>query len=278
LMQVYGQALDSIAASRKRNVEGQLDLFGFGMEGDTPSASGVTRLDLPNLPEFAPEELMRMEKETTGLYLTGHPMDQYRELARRAGAVTIGGLKADFAREDGPQEFQDNQKLTVAGVISAYKTRTTKNNTLMAYIDLEDNTGGMELLCFSRVLDESMAHIRENNAVLVTGRVSVRDEKEPQIMVDSIRPLTDADFAADTPKKSGGAGEAQNQKLWLKIPTREDPRMEKIKLVLSFFPGKQKVILCFEDCGRRVGTWCQIHPALVADLKERLGEKNVVVT
>ena len=277
LMQVYGQALDSIAASRKRNVEGQLDLFGFGMEGDTPSASGVTRLDLPNLPEFAPEELMRMEKETTGLYLTGHPMDQYRELARRAGAVTIGGLKADFAREDGPQEFQDNQKLTVAGIISAYKTRTTKNDTLMAYIDLEDNTGGMELLCFSRVLDESMAHIRENNAVLVTGRVSVRDEKEPQIMVDSIRPLTDADFAADTPRKSGGASVTQDQKLWLKIPTREDPRMEKIKLVLSFFPGRQQVILYYADCKKKVGTWAQIHPALVADLKERLGEENVVV-
>jgi len=277
LMQVYGQALDSIAASRKRNVEGQLDLFGFGMEGDTPSASGVTRLDLPNLPEFAPEELMRMEKETTGLYLTGHPMDQYRELARRAGAVTIGGLKADFAREDGPQEFQDNQKLTVAGVISAYKTRTTKNNTLMAYIDLEDNTGGMELLCFSRVLDESMAHIRENNAVLVTGKVSVRDEKEPQIMVDSIRPLTDGDFTAGAPRKSGNTPAAQDRKLWLKIPTREDPRMEKIKLVLSFFPGKQQVILYYADCKKKVGTWAQIHPALVADLKERLGEENVVV-
>ena len=277
LMQVYGQVLDSIAASRKRNVEGQLDLFGFGMEEESHSGSGMTRLVLPNLPEFAPEELMRMEKETTGLYLTGHPMDQYRELARRAGAVTIGGLKADFAREDGPQEFQDNQRLTVAGVISGYKTRTTKNNTLMAYIDLEDNTGGMELLCFSRVLDESMAHIRENNAVLVTGKVSVRDEKEPQIMVDSIRPLTDGDFAAGAPRKSGNTPAAQDQKLWLKIPTREDPRMEKIKLVLSFFPGKQQVILYYADCKKKVGTWAQIHPALVADLKERLGEENVVV-
>ena len=147
----------------------------------------------------------------------------------------------------------------------------------MAYIDLEDNTGGMELLCFSRVLDESMAHIRENNAVVVSGRISARDEKEPQIMVDSIRPLTDADFAREEPRRRGAPPVAEDQKLWLKIPTRNDPRMEKIKLVLSFFPGKQQVILYYADCKRKVGTWAQIHPALVADLKERLGDENVVV-
>jgi len=218
-----------------------------------------------------------MEKETTGLYLTGHPMDQYRELSRRAGAVTIGSIKADFGREEGPQEYQDGQKATVAGVISAFKTRTTKNNTLMAYIDLEDNTGGMELLCFSRVLDTSMNHIRENNAVLVTGRISARDEKEPQIMVDSIRPLTELTFAPETPRPAAPGVAPGEQKLWLRVPNREDPRMEVVKKVFSFFPGRQKAVIYYEDCGVRVGAWCQIHPALVEDLKERFGEKNVVV-
>ena len=280
LLHVYGQVLDSIAASRKRNVEGQLDLFGFGMEEDNSDAPSAARIQLPPLPEFAPEELMRMEKETTGLYLTGHPMDQYRDLARRVGAVTVGAVKADFSREDGPQEFHDNQKITVAGVVTTYKTRTTKNNTLMAYVELEDNTGGLELLCFSRVLDESGAYIRENAPILVTGRISVRDEKEPQIMVDTIRPLTDLTFPSDTPAPQR-ARQAQSdqppRKLWLRFPDRNDPRLEKVKLALSFFPGKEQAVLYFEDCGRRVGTWCQIHPALVDDLKERLGEKNVIV-
>ena len=280
LLHVYGQVLDSIAASRKRNVEGQLDLFGFGLDADDASSAPATRIQLPPLPEFAPEELMRMEKETTGLYLTGHPMDQYRDLARRVGAVTVGAVKADFSREEGPQEFHDNQKVTVAGVVTTYKTRTTKNNTLMAYVELEDNTGGLELLCFSRVLDESGAYIRENAPILVTGRISVRDEKEPQIMVDTIRPLTDLTFPSDTPA-SQRARQAQSdqppRKLWLRFPDRNDPRLEKVKLALSFFPGKEQAVLYFEDCGRRVGTWCQIHPALVDDLKERLGEKNVIV-
>ena len=211
-----------------------------------------------------------MEKEVTGLYLSGHPMDQYRELARRRGAVTIGSILADFGREEGPQTYQDGQRVAIAGVISTYKTRTTRNNTLMAYVNLEDDTAAMELLCFSRVLDESGGFIRENNAILAMGKISVRDEKEPQLMVDAIRPLSEDPMAAQ-PAAGGG------QKLWLRIPSREDPRMRKIKLALSFFPGEEQVILYYEDCQKRVGTRCQIHPALVADLKERLGEANVVV-
>ena len=209
-----------------------------------------------------------MEKETTGLYLSGHPMDQYREQAKAVGAVTIGSILGDFAREDGPRQYRDEQRVTIAGVIATYKTRTTRNNTLMAYVNLEDDTASMELLCFSRVLNESGSYIRENSAVLVTGKISVRDEKEPQIMVDSIRPLGDLEPEAEAGKE---------EKLWLRLPSREDPRLRKIRLALSFFPGESQVILYFEDCKKRVGSRCQIHPALVADLKERLGEKNVIV-
>ena len=264
LMQVYGQVLDGIAESRRRNVEGQLDLFGMG--GQEEQNVVQPALVLPDIPEYSAAELMTMEKETTGLYLTGHPMDQYRELVRRRGAVPIGSIMTDFAREEGPQEYRDGQRVIVAGIVAAYKTRTTRNNTLMAYVNLEDDTGGMELLCFSRVMDESGGYIRDNSALLVTGKISVRDEKEPQIMVDSIRPLSDL-----------GEPDQQEQVLWLRLPSREDPRMRKVRLALSFFPGEQQAILYFEDCKKRVGTRCQIAPSLVKEMKERLGENNVVV-
>ena len=264
LMQVYGQVLDGIAESRRRNVEGQLDLFGMG--GQEEQNVVQPALVLPDIPEYSAAELMTMEKETTGLYLTGHPMDQYRELVRRRGAVPIGSIMTDFAREEGPQEYRDGQRVMVAGIVAAYKTRTTRNNTLMAYVNLEDDTGGMELLCFSRVMDESGGYIRDNSALMVTGKISVRDEKEPQIMVDSIRPLSDL-----------GEPDQQEQVLWLRLPSREDPRMRKVRLALSFFPGEQQAILYFEDCKKRVGTRCQIAPSLVKEMKERLGENNVVV-
>ena len=264
LMQVYGQVLDGIAAARKRNVEGQLDLFGFG--GGEEESSPLPTLVLPDLPEYTPQELMNMEKETTGLYLSGHPMDQYRELAKGFGAVTIGSILSDFAREDGPREYRDDQRVSIAGVIATYRTRTTRNNTLMAYVMLEDDTASMELLCFSRTLNESGSFIRENSAILATGKISVRDDKEPQLMVDTIRPLSNLEEAA------GG-----NQTLYLRLPAREDPRLRKVRLALSFFPGESQVVLYFEDCKKRVGSRCEIHPALIKDLTERLGEKNVVV-
>ena len=264
LMQVYGQVLDGIAAARKRNVEGQLDLFGFG--GGEEESSPLPALVLPDLPEYTPQELMSMEKETTGLYLSGHPMDQYRELAKGFGAVTIGSIMSDFAREDGPREYRDDQRVSIAGVIATYRTRTTRNNTLMAYVMLEDDTASMELLCFSRTLNESGGLIRENSAILATGKISVRDDKEPQLMVDTIRPLSNLEETA------GG-----NQTLYLRLPAREDPRLRKVRLALSFFPGESQVVLYFEDCKKRVGSRCEIHPALIKDLTERLGEENVVV-
>ena len=267
LMEVFGQVLDGIAASRKRNVEGQLDLFGMG--GGEAEQAALPALHLANIPEYTPQQLMTMEKEVTGLYLTGHPMDAYREAARRRGAVTIGSILSDFAREDGPAVYRDGQLVKVAGVISTYKTRTTRNNTLMAYVSLEDDTGGMELLVFARALDQSGGYIRENQAILASGRISVRDEKEPQLMADEIRPL-------DTPEAEERR-EAGERKLFIRLPGPDDPRTRKVKLALSFFPGEQPVVLYYQDIRKQSKGYCMIHPSLLADLRERLGEENVVV-
>ena len=266
LLAVFGQVLDGIAASRKRNLEGQLDLF--GMSEDVAGTAAVT-MQLPDLPEFTAQERMSMEKETTGLYLSGHPMDSYREAARRRGAVSIGSITADFAREGGPVQYSDEQRVTVAGIISRYKTKTTRNNSLMAYVTVEDDTGAMELLVFSRTLGESGNYIRENSPVIVTGKLSVRDEKEPQILCDTLRPLGDLEEEVQT--------NGQGQRLYLKIPGRDDPRMRKIELVLSMFPGDSQAVLYFEDSKKRLGTPCVVHPALVNEMKELLGPDRVVV-
>ena len=268
LLAVFGQVLDGIAASRKRNLEGQLDLFGMS---EATGADAPVAMQLPDLPEFTAQERMSMEKETTGLYLSGHPMDAYREAARRRGAVSIGAIMTDFAQEGGPTRFADEQRVTVAGIISRYKTKTTRNNSLMAYVTLEDDSGGMELLVFSRTLSESGNYIRENSPVLVTGKISVRDEKEPQILCDTLRPLGDLE---EEVKAAAGPG---GQKLYLKIPCREDPRMRKVELVLSMFPGDGQAVLYFEDTQKRLGTPCMVHPALVNEMKELLGPDRVVV-
>ena len=268
LIQIAGAVMDSIAQSVRDNISGQLDLFGdFNDEGEKPPAV----IPIPEVEEFTPMEKMAMEKETTGLYLSGHPMDSYRDAVRRIGAVPLGAVMADFAQEGGPQRFQDNQMITVAGVVESHRTRTTKNNALMSYIQLEDDTGSMELMAFQKALDSGGAYIKDNAALVVRGRISVRDEKDPQLMVESIRPISDLNTmgAKDPP--------AKDRKLWVKVKSADDPILEKIRLILTMFPGNQQMILYCEKEKKRIGASCLIHEALVDELTERLGKENVVV-
>ena len=200
-------------------------------------------------------------------------MDDYRELARQHRAAPMGAILADFDREEGPETYRDGQRVTLAGVVATVKTKTTKNNTLMAYVTLEDDTGSMELLCFSRTLAESGSFLAEGTAVLVEGKLSVRDDKAPQLMCDRVRPLTDQGMAEPTEQDSP----ALPGKLYIKIPSADDPRMRKVGLVLSMFPGNQQIVLYCADTQKRLGAAAQLHPALLAELREMFGAENVVV-
>jgi DNA polymerase-3 subunit alpha len=145
----------------------------------------------------------------------------------------------------------------------------------MSYITLEDDTGTMELLAFQRVLDEGGGYVKENAPLLVRGRISLRDEKEAQIMADSIRPLTDLDIPGgrDPKEEPGSAG----KKLYVRLPSEQDPIRRRIELLLTMFPGSDRIILYFEDTKKRVGAPCLLHESLLAELRELLGEENVVV-
>jgi len=273
LLAVSEKTMDAIAKDKRDTIEGQYDLFG-GCEGSVGSAPEIP---LPNIPEFSRQELMKMEKETTGLYLTGHPMDDYRELARQYRAAPMGSILADFDREEGPETYRDGQKVTLAGVVASAKTKTTKNNSLMAYVTLEDDTGAMELLCFSRTLAESGPFLAEGTAVLAEGRLSVRDEKAPQLMCDRVRPLNPqmAEEAAQRQNVSGG--QAVQGTLYVKVPSAEDPLLRKTRLILNMFPGTQRVILLCADTRKQLGATAQLHPALLEELRELFGPENVVV-
>ena len=261
LIQIAGAVIDSIAQSARDNISGQLDLFGdFDEQGQKAPAV----IPIPEVPEFTPMEKMAMEKETTGLYLSGHPMDSYREAARRVGAVPIGAVMSDFSSEEGPQRFRDNQMITVAGVVASARTRMTKNNTLMSYVQLEDDSGTMELMAFQRALDQGGAYIKDNAALVVKGRISVRDEKEPQLMVESIRPISDLDAPGEK------APPPQDRKLWVKVKSAKDPVLERIRLILTMFPGTQQMILYCEAEKKRIGARCLIHEGLVLELEELL--------
>ncbi len=282
LVQICGAVIDSISQAARDNISGQMDLFGDPDEG---GEARPVSIPIPDIEEFSARERMAMEKETTGLYLTGHPMDEYRAAVKKIGASPIGAVMNDFAAEDGPRSFADGQYITVAGVVAGARTRPTKNNSLMSYITLEDDTGAMEVIAFQRVLDQSSMFIKDNAALIVRGRISVRDEKEPQLMADTIRPIEEADSMKAAAARPDGAPKpaphgddpAAQQKLWVKLPAADDPRIKRIELILTMFPGQQQMVIYCAREKRKLTARCIIHDSLVAELKEMLGEENVVV-
>ena len=266
LLDAYEQLLDSLARNRRKNLEGQFDLFSQNQEKPEP-----VELVLRDIPEFSAQERMAMEKEITGLYLSGHPMDDYQDIARQRGAVPIGQVLEDAALPDGPQQVQDGQSLTLAGVVASVKTKTTRNRSLMAYVVLEDATGNLEMTVFSRLLEECGSYLQVNMPLLAQGKLILREDKAPQFLCDQLTPLV------QVPGQPARQHKVLAGRLYLRFSGQADPRLERVKDLFGLFPGQQGAVLYLAAEGRRLGARCQIHTAMVRELQELLGEENVVV-
>ncbi len=260
LLHVYEAVMDTVADNQRRNLTGQLGLFELE---DAPA----TQVQLPNIPELRKQDLMSMEREATGLYLTGHPMDEYRARLRQSGVVPIGnivGPEADTA-------YGDEQVVSVAGVVQSVRMKTTRNNAMMAYVMLEDDTGAIELLVFSRSLSQYGGFLQENSLVMVTGKISVREEKDPQILLNQATPL-----ASMTQMPAAQLPQRQIGKLYLRLPSENDPAFPKSKAILHMFPGPVPVVLYFSDTGVRRGSTCQPEEIMLQEFRRLLGEDSVV--
>jgi len=285
LLAIFSGLMDAIQSDRRGNLDGQYDLFG--------GTEQVEDLELPKLPPLTAREKMLMEREVTGLYLSGHPMDDYRTRVRQAGAAPLVDIMAAFEGGEETGAYKDGQNVLVAGVVSAFKTKTTKNNSLMAYVTLEDGGGSMELLVFQRTLNDWNGRLEEGTAIYARGRISVRDEKDPQLMVEDIC-LLEGDalphFAGSTgyerrqaapPRPRPAPEPEKGRTLWVKLPSEDSPETRRLKKMLIMFEGAQEdretLRLYFTDTKKQLTARCWLHPSLIRELKEMLGEECVVL-
>ena len=265
LLAVYDSMMDAVASTRKKNLEGQMGLFSMLEEDDSAAA-----IEIPKLNEMKKADLMAMEKETTGIYISGHPMDDYRPYLKGTRVIPIGALMEEDSA------YQDEQIVSVAGIVQNVKMKTTRNNSMMAYVTIEDDTAAIETLAFSNVINQYGSYLRENEAVVITGRLSVRDEKEPQIVLNRARPISDfadaepVEAPAPLPKRSSGT-------LYLRLPTENGPLFHKIRAIINMFPGESGAVVYFEDTRQRRGTRCSLDSRMLDELVRVLGQANVVV-
>ena len=267
LLAVYESMMDTVSSTRKKNLEGQIGLFSM-LDDDDAAAS----IPIPKLPERSRAELMSMEKETTGIYISGHPMDDYRSCLKNTHVVPIGDLMGEEST------YRDDQIVSVAGIVQAVKMKTTRNNSMMAYITVEDDMAAIELLAFSNVLNQYGGYLKENSPVVITGRLSIRDEKEPQIVVNRARPISDyADGMVQPEAEPQPKAEPWKGTLYLKINSESDPVYRKVKAILNMFPGENSVVLYFADTKVRRGTRCIFAESMIRELQNVLGNANVVI-
>ena len=264
LLAVYDSMMDSIADSRKKNLEGQMGLFGMLEENDA-----AARIPIPKLNEMRKPELLALEKETMGIYISGHPMDDYRESLKNTHVMRIGSLLDEDAH------FEDDQIVSVAGIVQSLKMKTTRNNSVMAYLTVEDDTGAMEMLAFSNVLSQYGGYLKEGAAVVITGRLSLRDDKEPQIVVNRARPISD--YAENPDRESAPKAPPRKGTLYLRLPGEEGRLYPKIRAIVNMFPGENGVVLYFADTGARRGARAALAEPMLRELKKQLGDGNVVV-
>ena len=159
--------------------------------------------------------------------------------------------------------------MNIAGIVEAVKMKTTRSGSMMAYVTVEDDTGSMELLTFSTILGQY------GSPVILNGRISVRDEKPPQMVVNrvvQIGDMKDLD-AAQAARQTA----AQAHTVYLKIESSAQRSAKKVLPILKMFPGKARAVIYFADTGARMGGSCALDERMLQELREQLGEKNVVV-
>ncbi len=267
LLGVYDSMMDSVSSSRKKNLDGQMGLFAMLEETDAAAS-----IPIPKLAEMNRADLMAMEKETTGIYLSGHPMDDYRQYLRNTHIVPISSLMSE------DNSYKDDAIVSVAGIVQSVKMKTTRNNAMMAYVVVEDDTASIEMLAFSSTLNQYGGYLKENSAVVVTGRLSIRDEKDPNIIINRARPISD--YVEEEPQPEQKAEiqvYSSSMTLWLKLPSEEDPRYQKVRAIVNMFPGDGMVKLFFADTRKMRGARASFDSRMLDSLKKLLSDENVVL-
>jgi DNA polymerase III subunit alpha len=261
LIAVYEKVLDGIGNARKRNIEGQISLF------STVDDNSI-RIHYPDIKEFNKMDKLGMEKQMTGLYLSGHPLDEYKKTLKLQTSVKISDILMDKTLEDGVLvEFKvkDGDKVIVGGIISELSKKITKKNDMMAFARLEDLYGAIEVIIFPKAFEKFKNLIYEDSMIIVKGKVSIREEEEPKILCETVEPLIRID----------------TKKLYVLIASEDFLRESVVKLrkAVYKYKGNVPVYICTKKERKKFRldreSWIKNEENAIDNIKEIFGDKNV---
>ncbi len=268
LLAVYEKALDGTAKAARDNVAGQMSLF------DTIEEQ--SEMQFPNIDELDKKTMLKMEKQSTGLYFSGHPMEEYTDKIKKLTKYNISDVLTSVHKdEDGNYHaveggLQDGDMMIICAAIASRKNKTTRSNAQMAFLNVEDVYGSVECIVFPKVLNEFSPLLREDNLVAIACRLSIREDEAPKILMQSVQLLDEALMAKKEPKR-----------LYIQLETRNDENLKNVEKYLSPYQGDMEVRLFFKDTRKMSSVprrlWFNGTENAIYDLKNIFGEDNVKI-
>ena len=258
LMMVYVQVMDQVNQERKKSMTGQMTLFDFVSDDEKAEFD----VHYPNVGEYDKELKLAFEKEVLGVYISGHPLEEYAKfLMKNVTAVTTDFYVDD---ETGESRVRDNQNVIIGGMITSKTVKVTKNNKLMAFISLEDLVGTVEVLIFPNDYERHQKYLEEDQKVYIRGRVSASEDQQAKLICEKIVPFD------EIPKE-----------IWIKFDSKENymQREQELYRMLELESGKDRVVIfcAREKAVKRLENRYAVQgdDRVVGMLRKAFGEENV---
>ncbi len=253
---VYEKLYRGIGQIRKSNVAGQIDLFGLTRTEENDPYKD----ELPDMKEYSKRDMLTKEKELTGIYISGHPLEGYIDIIKKFVSHNVNDFPKEADEFEDIDKVQDGDKVKLGGVVTNITKKLTKTGNQMAFISIEDITGTIEVIIFPKIYEKFKNSLNEEDIIIVEGRASISDDKS-NVICDNIISFEQLEQTKET--------------LWIKLPKNIGKGPNDVLAITKKYPGYSSIVLYVEETGQRLraasGSNVRICPELRADVERELG-------
>lgn len=285
LMAGYENVLDSISMDRKKNVQGQISLF--DAFGDNEENTLQQTNTISKLPEYQEREKLSLEKEVLGMYVSGHPLSEFKEILIKNTSIDNGKLNSLKDDEESYLSL-DERDVIMGGMIANKTIKTTKRNDIMAFLDLEDLYGNIEVIIFPQTLKKYNQILNEDSIIFIRGVLNIKEGEEPKIVardivdIDNVYQLSRGVYNSKKHTHNTKNNKVNSKKgLYLKVDSYNDTKvMGNISNIIKRYPGEENIFLYVEDTKKLYkynDFSVTISDELIIELKNILSEENIKI-
>lgn len=274
MISVVPDVIEELENSNRRNIDGQIGFFDLLSPKDGNS-SKLDNMSFPEIEEYPTEQLLKSEKEVTGLYLSGHPMAAFTQLSQSLKCART----VDLINSSDPAGalYHDNDNVRLLCIVSSVKKKITKSDTTMAFLTVEDEYGSIEVIVFPKILAEKAHLFYEGNIILLHARLSLREDEDAKLVCESAEPCPKGSIAES---KAPEQSKKVRNGLFLKFDSASSPQIAECEKLLAIFEGKTHLYYYFADSKQYrkfpPAQGIDVNDVLLRELRKILGENNVI--